>query len=52
MYSEIRIIRKKEYTLIKEKNGTWILPKKIKNKNIIYSIFPEILIVKLKVIRK
>ena len=50
--SEIRIIRKKEYTLVKEKNGTWILPKKIKNKDIIYSIFSEILIAKFKVLKK
>jgi len=45
----IRIIRKKEFTLVKEKYGTWILPKKIKDKDIIKHLFPMILIATLKI---
>jgi len=38
----IRIIRKKEFTIVKEKYGTWILPKKVKTKNIVKYLFPMV----------
>ena len=43
----IRIKRKKDFVLVKEKYGTWMLPKDVKDKDIIHHIFPEHLIVTL-----